>query len=107
MHKQSEGRWLRIVDSAHLDVAGRNGAVRQAEIAVVLYPSSPPSLLRLLVNTKLWSEEASDGAGKEIMEETIDPLDAMLARLHLSGIRDQARQPARRGRARTCRRVRR
>ena len=27
--------------------------------------------------------------GKKIMEETIDPLDAMLARLQLSGIRDQ------------------
>ena len=26
---------------------------------------------------------------KKIMEETIDPLDAMLARLQLSGIRDQ------------------
>lgn len=49
VHKQSEGRRLRIVDSAHLDgVAGRNGAVRQAEIAAVLNPSPPPSLLRPL-----------------------------------------------------------
>jgi hypothetical protein len=51
VHKQSEGRRLRIVDSAHLDgVAGRNGAVRRAEIAAaaVLAPSSPPSLLRPL-----------------------------------------------------------
>ena len=49
VHKQSEGR-LRIIDSAHLDgVAGRNGAVRRAEIAAaVLAPSSPPSLLRPL-----------------------------------------------------------
>jgi hypothetical protein len=49
VHKQSEGRRLRIVDSAHLDgVAGRSGAVRRAEIAAVLAPSSPPSLLRPL-----------------------------------------------------------
>lgn len=50
VHKQSEGRRLRIVDSAHLDgVAGRDGAVRRAEIAAaVLAPSSPPSLLRPL-----------------------------------------------------------
>jgi hypothetical protein len=48
VHKQSEGRRLRIVDAAHLDgVAGRNGAVRQ-EIAAVLDPSPPPSLLRSL-----------------------------------------------------------
>lgn len=51
VHKQSEGRRLRVVYSAHLDgVAGRNGAVRRAEIsaAAVLAPSSPPSLLRPL-----------------------------------------------------------
>ncbi|MCP1971757.1 hypothetical protein AB7M56_005738 [Bradyrhizobium elkanii] len=51
VHKQSEGRRLRIVDSAHLDgVAGRNGTVRRAEIAAatVLAPSPPPSLLRPL-----------------------------------------------------------
>lgn len=50
VHKQSEGRRSRIIDSAHLDgVAGRNGAVRRAEIAAaVLAPSSPPSLLRPL-----------------------------------------------------------
>ncbi|WP_161495086.1 Mu transposase domain-containing protein [Bradyrhizobium canariense] len=48
VHKQSEGRRLRIVDAAHLDgVAGRNGAVRQ-EIAALLDPSPPPSLLRSL-----------------------------------------------------------
>ncbi|WP_456739335.1 hypothetical protein [Bradyrhizobium sp. USDA 4471] len=34
IHKQSDGRRLRIIDTAHLDgVAGRNGAVRRAEIA--------------------------------------------------------------------------
>lgn len=50
IHKQSDGRRLRIIDTAHLDgVAGRNGAVRRAEIAAaVLAPSSPPSLLRPL-----------------------------------------------------------
>lgn len=51
IHKQSEGRRLWIIDSAHLDgVAGRNGAVRRAEIATaaVLAQSSPSSLLRPL-----------------------------------------------------------
>ncbi|MHC2338133.1 MULTISPECIES: Mu transposase domain-containing protein [unclassified Bradyrhizobium] len=51
VHKQSEGRWLRIVDSAHLDgVAGRNGAVCRSAIATPTVPgSSPlPSLLRPL-----------------------------------------------------------
>ena len=51
VHKQSEGRRLRIVDSAHLDgVAGRNGAVCRAEIAAATVPGSspPPSLLRPL-----------------------------------------------------------
>ena len=50
IHKQSDGRRLRIIDTAHLDgVAGRNGAVCRAEIAAaVLVPSSPPSLLRPL-----------------------------------------------------------
>ena len=49
-HKQSEGRRLRIVDSAHLDgVAGRNGAVRRPETAAAVPGSSPPhSLLRPL-----------------------------------------------------------
>ena len=51
VHKQSEGRRLRIIDAAHLDgVAGRDGAVRQAEMATPTVPgSSPPlSLLRPL-----------------------------------------------------------
>jgi hypothetical protein len=51
VHKQSEGRRLRIVDSAHLDgVAGRDGAVCRAEIAAPTVPASspPPSLLRSL-----------------------------------------------------------
>ena len=51
VHKQSEGRRLRIVDSAHLDgVAGRDGAVCRPEIAAPTVPSSspPPSLLRPL-----------------------------------------------------------
>ena len=51
VHQQSEGRRLRIVDSAHLDgVAGRDGAVCRAEIAVPTVPASspPPSLLRSL-----------------------------------------------------------
>jgi hypothetical protein len=51
VHKQSEGRRLRIVDSTHLDgVAGRDGAVCRAEIAAptVLASSPPPSLLRPL-----------------------------------------------------------
>ena len=51
VHKQSEGRRLRIVDSAHLDgVAGRNGAVCRPEIVAVAVPGSspPPSLLRPL-----------------------------------------------------------
>jgi hypothetical protein len=48
VHKQSQGRRLRIVDSAHLDgVAGR---VCRAEIAAATVPASspPPSLLRPL-----------------------------------------------------------
>ena len=51
VHKQSEGRRLRIIDSTHLDgVAGRNGAVCRSEIAAATVPgSSPlPSLLRPL-----------------------------------------------------------
>ena len=51
VHKQSEGRRLRIVDPAHLDgVVGRDGAVCRAEIAVSTVPTSspPPSLLRPL-----------------------------------------------------------
>jgi len=51
VHKQSEGRRLRIVDSAHLDgVAGRDGAVRRVEIAAPTVPASSPSpsLLRPL-----------------------------------------------------------
>ena len=51
VHKQSEGRRLRIVDSAHLDgVAGRNGAVCRPEMAAATVPTSspPPSLLRPL-----------------------------------------------------------
>jgi hypothetical protein len=49
VHKQSEGRRLRIVDCAHLDgVAGRD--VCQAEIAAPTVPASSPlpSLLRFL-----------------------------------------------------------
>jgi hypothetical protein len=52
VHKQSEGRRQRIVDSAHLDgVAGRDRAVCRAEIAAPTVPTSspPPSLLRPLV----------------------------------------------------------
>ena len=49
VHKQSEGRRLRIVDSTHLDgVAGRDGAVCRAEIAAPPASSSAPSLLRPL-----------------------------------------------------------
>src|SRR5207302_6893354 len=51
IHKQSEGRRLRIIDSAHLDgVAGRNGAVCRPAIATptVPAPSPLPSLLRPL-----------------------------------------------------------
>ncbi|MET4516729.1 hypothetical protein [Bradyrhizobium sp. I1.7.5] len=51
VHKQSEGRRLRIIDSAHLDgVAGRNGAVYRPAIATptVPAPSPLPSLLRPL-----------------------------------------------------------
>ena len=51
VHKQSEGRRLRIVDSAHLDgVAGRNGAICRRQIAAATVPGSPqpPSLLRPL-----------------------------------------------------------
>jgi len=51
VHKQSEGRRLRIVDTTHLDgVAGQNGAVCRPEIAAATVPgSSPlPSLLRPL-----------------------------------------------------------
>jgi transposase len=49
VHKQSEGRRLRIVDRAHLDgVAGRDGAVCRVEIAAPTELSPPPSLLRPL-----------------------------------------------------------
>ena len=51
VHKQSAGRRQRIIDAAHLDgVAGRDGAVCQAQIATPTVPgSSPPlSLLRPL-----------------------------------------------------------
>jgi len=51
VHKQSQCRRQRIVDSAHLDgVAGRDGAVCRAEIAAapVPGPHPPPSLLRPL-----------------------------------------------------------
>ena len=51
VHKQSEGRRLRIIDAAHLDgVAGRDGAVWHAKMATPTVPgSSPPlSLLRPL-----------------------------------------------------------
>jgi hypothetical protein len=61
VHEQSEGRRLRIVDSAHLDrVAGRDGAVCRAEIAVpTVKASSPsPSLLRSFAEY-----EAAIGAG--------------------------------------------
>jgi hypothetical protein len=53
VHRQSEGRRLRIVDPAHLDgVAGRGGAVRRAEIAGPNVPRSaaPDSLLRPLAD---------------------------------------------------------
>ena len=49
VHKQSEGRHLRIVDSAHLDgVAGRDGEVRRIAAPAVPASSPPPSLLRPL-----------------------------------------------------------
>jgi hypothetical protein len=51
VHKQSDGRRLRIVDSAHLDgVAGRDGAVCRGQIAAPTVPASPPppALLRPL-----------------------------------------------------------
>lgn len=44
---------------------------------------------------------------KKIMEETIDPLDAMLARLQLSGIRDQLDNLLDEAARANCRRVRR
>ena len=49
VHKQSEGRRQRIVDSTHLDgVAGRDGAVCRAAASTAPAPSPPPSLLRPL-----------------------------------------------------------
>jgi hypothetical protein len=51
VHKQSEGRRGRIIDSAHLDgVAGREGAVCRGEIVAPTVPASSPSpsLLRPL-----------------------------------------------------------
>jgi transposase len=51
VHRQAEGRRERIVDPAHLDgVAGRDGAVRRAEIALAEPPPPPPSLLRPLAD---------------------------------------------------------
>jgi transposase len=50
LHKQSQGRRMRVIDSAHLDgVAGRDGAICRPEIPVPTAPASyPPSLLRPL-----------------------------------------------------------
>jgi hypothetical protein len=51
VHKQSEGRRLRIVDSAHLEgVAGRDGAVCRPQSAAPTVPtlSPAPALLRPL-----------------------------------------------------------
>ena len=43
VHKQSEGRRLRIVDCGHLEgVAGRDGVIRRPEIAAPLEPASSP-----------------------------------------------------------------
>ncbi|WP_179880011.1 Mu transposase domain-containing protein [Bradyrhizobium ottawaense] len=51
VHKQSEGRPQRIVDSAHLDgVAGRNGAVCRPAIATPTAPAPLPSLLHPLAD---------------------------------------------------------
>jgi hypothetical protein len=61
IHQQSEGRRLRIIDTAHLDgVAGRDGAVCRPEIAAPTVPASspPPSLLRPLAEY-----EAAIGGG--------------------------------------------
>ncbi|WP_430709490.1 Mu transposase domain-containing protein [Mesorhizobium captivum] len=61
VHRQSQGRRLRIVDSSHLDVvAGRNGAVCRAEIVASVVPASSqaPSLLRPLAEY-----EAAIGGG--------------------------------------------
>jgi len=51
VHKQSQGRRLRVVDSTHLaGVTGRDGAVYRQQIATApTVPSSQPSLLRPLV----------------------------------------------------------
>jgi hypothetical protein len=51
VHKQSQGRRLRIIDRAHLDgVAGRDGTVCRAQVTAptVSASSPPPSLLRPL-----------------------------------------------------------
>lgn len=51
VHEQSQGRRLRIVDSAHLEgVAGRDGAVRRPQIGSPASPASSPApaLLRPL-----------------------------------------------------------
>jgi hypothetical protein len=100
VHKQSEGRRLRIIDAAHLDgVAGRDGAVCRAEMATPRMPgSSPPlSLLRLLPSTKPRSEGASDATRKESHRST-----DRSSRRHagvIAALRHPrpARQPARRG----------
>ena len=48
IHRQSEGRRLRIVDPTHLDgVAGHNGAVCRPEIAAATVPGAPPPPLLL------------------------------------------------------------
>ena len=61
VHKQSDARRVRIIDAGHFDgVAGRDGAVCQAQIATPTVPgSSPPlSLLRPLAEY-----EAAIGGG--------------------------------------------
>ena len=91
VHKQSQGRRLRVVDSADLaGVAGRDGAVRRALIGSPACRRRPfrPRCCVHLPSMKQRSEGASDGTRKET-EAPTDPLEAMLARLHLTGIRDQ------------------
>lgn len=91
--RSTSKRRAAVVGSAHPDgVAGRNGAVCRPAIATPTVSLPLPLLLCPLAeyeDTKQRSEGSSDGAHKKSTEAPNDRLDTMMARLQLSGSRDQ------------------
>ena len=91
VHSQVDGRRQRVIDRAHLD--GVAGVVLRgrptAEIAPAVNIHRRLRCCVRLPNTKRRSEGASDATRKKAPRCTDRPLDAMLTRLKLSGIRDQ------------------